>query len=84
MSVFIELFEAVEYLVLVLLGDSATGITNGEKGRIFRLFHQFQGDSALCSKLCGVDKQIDQYLLQAGTVVVSFSELREVENRTSA
>ena len=68
MSVFIELFEAVEYLVLVLLGDSATGITNGEKGRIFRLFHQFQGDSALCSKLCGVDKQIDQYLLQAGTV----------------
>lgn len=56
LCVFIEFLEAVEYLILVLLGDSATGITDGEECCVFRLFYQFQCDRALCRKFRSVDE----------------------------
>lgn len=56
---FIQLFKAVEDFVLLFRRYAAAGIGNREKGGVFGLQFQLEGNASFWSKLGGVNQQID-------------------------
>ena len=68
LRLFVELLEALEYLLLLLQRDAAAGVLDAEERLTGGGEAEREVDVALGGELGGVDEQVDEQLLQAGLV----------------